>query len=161
MARRLALVNSVIFKVMRHRGLHVLHPLKKHIFSAGPCLPFLVCVFVFGALSALSRLRQSPLGDPTHSQPIAFWPCRASERDFSARPRPAVFQGSKTFVAESNRCRFGLMASSLFMPSTTKKSGYVWLLFHSSDLNRGMFPIAHIAIVFALRLAQHRIAKKD
>lgn len=31
-ARRLALVNSVVFRVMRHRSPHVLHPLATHFF---------------------------------------------------------------------------------------------------------------------------------
>ena len=66
-ARRLALVNSVVFRVMRHRSPHVLHPLATH-FSTGPCLPFQVIsglCFIFDALSAASHLRVTPPPNPS------------------------------------------------------------------------------------------------
>ena len=140
-ARRLALVNSVVFRVMRHRSPHVLHPLATHFFyrSMFTISGYFRFVFYFWCFVC----RQSPPGDPT-PQPIASWPCRASERDFSARPKTlngACLEEDFRHLSNPAAAGIGLTASSL-QPKT------VWLLFNSSDLNREMFLIAHVAIFF-------------
>lgn len=104
--------------------------------------------------------RQSPPGDPT-PQPIASWPCRASERDFSARPRP-----STELVSRILDICLGIQPLPVLawrhLPFNHLQPKTVWLLFNSSDLNREMFLIAHVAIFFrATSPATQNRQKKD
>ena len=131
----------------------------QHIFSTGPCLPFQVIsglCFIFDALSAASHLR----GDPT-PQPIASWPCRASERDFSARPRPSTELVSRILDICLGTQPLPVLARR-HLPFNYLQPKTVWLLFNSSDLNREMFLIAHVAIFFPRYVSRNtKLPKKD